>query len=524
MTDAELMVDIFRGCIETRILPAVDSPCHQKIKEILHNMKFTHALKPVLNRGSAPEGFLSALVEWARTAPEEIFSPSYGGDNEPDIYDYLETQDGFSGRTLETRKAFMCEVLRVLGGFESSWNWKRGEDISAPRGRAPEEIEAGMFQISANSMGFDRSLSDFFLLRYQKSIAGLDTDQVSHEFQKLMKLDPEFAIEYTARLLRFTIRHNGPIKRNEIGEWLSIQSAGEFLEAILDEPTIDIPIPEPPTQQHPITLDAGHGDHDSGAVGKLDGVTYLEKEIALDVTMKLSQLLESDGRFNVKLTRKDDSFLSLLERAKVANTHGGAEGLFLSIHTNASNGAGTGFEVFTTRGETKADSFATNLFRQYEVAFPNFAARQDVQDGDPDKEANFSVLRNTRGPAALFELGFTDNVADLKILTDDAHQATMARALYYGILAYHKLPKVATIPYPPDVEPDPVEPEPEPVDPNAPREFSSLSDLKVGMVVRHKHDSKGYVVVGNHGDRVTAVREADITHPDEWLITGNHEI
>ena len=120
----------------------------------------------------------------------------------------------------------MLEVLRVLGGFESSWTWEEGGDVTNPASDKPCTMEAGIFQVSGDSMGIDSSLKTFV-----KDMTGtLDCEK----FRVTTKSNHPFAIEYCARLLRFTIRHHGPIRDHHIDEWLSKEAVGEFKAALLE--------------------------------------------------------------------------------------------------------------------------------------------------------------------------------------------------------------------------------------------------------------------------------------------------
>lgn len=161
------------------------------------------------------EVFLRELILWARTAPEEIFLPN----NAKDIYGSVIGRLG-PWKSLKHRKAAMCEVLRVLAGFESSWDWNCGRDATNPTSVTPDTIEAGIFQVSANSMNFGYELRSLVINR-----AGSDDGET---FQAAMKSDRQLAIEYAARLLRRTCRHNGPVARHEIDEWLSRDAVAAF--------------------------------------------------------------------------------------------------------------------------------------------------------------------------------------------------------------------------------------------------------------------------------------------------------
>lgn len=184
-------------------------------------------------------------------------------------------------------------------------------------------------------------------------------------------------------------------------------------------------------QKPSITIDAGHGAHDSGAVGPKG---LKEKDVVLAVALLTGQLLTAAG-VDVFYTRKDDTFLPLHDRAEVANHL--ATDLFLSIHCNSGPaGQGDGFEVFTTPGETASDPFATALFLAYAEAFPEKRKRVDSRDGDPDKEASFVVLKQTRMPSALFELEFIHTRPGEAWLAAAANQQACAAALAKGVLRH----------------------------------------------------------------------------------------
>jgi hypothetical protein len=114
----------------------------------------------------------------------------------------------------------MLEVLRVLAGFESSWNWNEGPDTTNPTSVTPVTMEAGAWQVSANAMDFGQELKDLVLA----NVGTLD----GNAFQRAMKQNHPLAIEFIARLLRRTTHHNGPVLRHEIDPWLRRNAVTEF--------------------------------------------------------------------------------------------------------------------------------------------------------------------------------------------------------------------------------------------------------------------------------------------------------
>jgi hypothetical protein len=168
------------------------------------------------NRGVPPDSFLDELVDWARAAPEEVFEEN---DNY-DIYSSVVQELGPWEGPLH-RRAVMLEVLRVLGGFESSWDWNAGRDVTNPKSDTLCTEEAGIFQCSGNSMNFSTTLKGLLVA------TGADGSCLS--FIKTTKTNHRFAIEYCARLLRFTVDHHGPIKGRHINSWLRREAVKEFI-------------------------------------------------------------------------------------------------------------------------------------------------------------------------------------------------------------------------------------------------------------------------------------------------------
>jgi len=177
--------------------------------------KYNATKQHVKNRGVPPDDFLDELVAWGESAPDEIFAPNKFSD----VYSSVSSTLGpWTG--LPHRRAVMLEVMRVLGGFESSWNWNEGRDVTNSTSVTPDTIEAGLWQVSANAMSCGQELKDLILAK----VGTLDGDA----FQKAMKEDHKLAMEFVARLLRRTTHHNGPVLRHEIDEWLRRDAVAEF--------------------------------------------------------------------------------------------------------------------------------------------------------------------------------------------------------------------------------------------------------------------------------------------------------
>ncbi|OWR29129.1 N-acetylmuramoyl-L-alanine amidase [Saccharibacillus sp. O23] len=169
-----------------------------------------------------------------------------------------------------------------------------------------------------------------------------------------------------------------------------------------------------------IVIDAGHGDHDPGAVGN----SIREKDINLGIALKVEAMLKKNPKVDVVMTRSDDTFLELKERVRVAQNVNAD--VFVSIHNNSGSAAATGTESYYQRANSK--SLATVLHK-YLLAATGLADRK-VQYG------NFHVIRETTMPAALLEVGFVSNSGDAAKLKDDAFQQRVAEAIAKGLFEY----------------------------------------------------------------------------------------
>ena len=178
-------------------------------------MAYTALKQNVANRGTPADQFLDELIAWGKVAPDEIFAPNATSDIYSNVFKILGPWNG-----AKHRRAAMLEVMRVLAGFESSWNWTEGRDTNNPASTTPETTEAGAWQVSADSMNFGPELKALV-----QSRAGAHDGTT---FQDAMKRDHDLAMEYIARLLRRTTRHNGPVHRHEIDKWLRRDAVTEF--------------------------------------------------------------------------------------------------------------------------------------------------------------------------------------------------------------------------------------------------------------------------------------------------------
>lgn len=143
---------------------------------------------------------------------------------------------------------------------------------------------------------------------------------------------------------------------------------------------------------------------------------------------------------NFILLTPDCEDVNLEERVKEANSFYKTDKscIFVSVHGNAFNTSAKGFEVFTSKGETRSDAIAEIFAVEMAKMFPSKVMRWDLTDKDKDKEANFYVLKNTDMPALLTENFFFDNPEDAKLMMSDEGVDRIAQAHVNAILKIEK--------------------------------------------------------------------------------------
>lgn len=180
-------------------------------------MNFLATKARVKNRGIPPDSFLIELLAWGARAPEDIFAPN---PNPADIYAFSKPILG-PWEDLLHRRAAMLEVMRVHAGFESTWNWNEGVDVTNKTSMTHKEgEETGIFQVSFDSTFIANGAMKDFAVAHGIGTVG--------SFISQMKADHKLALEYYARLVRINIKWAGPLLRHEIDPWLSRAAVDEF--------------------------------------------------------------------------------------------------------------------------------------------------------------------------------------------------------------------------------------------------------------------------------------------------------
>ena len=212
-------------------------------------------------------------------------------------------------------------------------------------------------------------------------------------------------------------------------------------------------------------VDAGHGGHDTGTIGP-NGLE--EKDLVLDVALRLGQLLRTRMGADVIYTREDDTFVPLETRTAIANQQ--QADLFISIHANSSpdrsaRGIETYYLNFTSSQDAlevaaRENAVSEKSIHELQDLVKKIALRDKVEESrefatdvqqsmaqtltvrDPGlrdrgvKQAPFIVLIGANMPSILAEISFVSNPSDARKLQTPEYRQKIALALYKGVTKY----------------------------------------------------------------------------------------
>jgi N-acetylmuramoyl-L-alanine amidase len=209
-----------------------------------------------------------------------------------------------------------------------------------------------------------------------------------------------------------------------------------------------------------IVIDPGHGGHDAGA----NRAGVLEKNIVLDVSLRLAELLKLNTNLKVVLTRDTDVFIPLSGRTDIANKYPADSTLFLCIHCNSvaakSGGYGTETYVFNleaTDNEARALASRENegepmdltmiLSHCYHAGTEPYSldiAKRTLKTLTDEldlssrgvRHAAFYVLAGTKMPATLIELAYVSNPSEREKLQSESFRQRAAEALFHSIMDF----------------------------------------------------------------------------------------
>jgi hypothetical protein len=196
-------------------------PHQEPLKPSTLKTKLPACFKKIHNRGVPSERVVDDLIKVIKSTPSSVFAvnPHF------DIYSSVYKELG-PWRGEKHRRAVMANVLLVMSGYESSWNYQRGRDMSADNTSLLTQ-EAGILQTSCNAQNLppiSKELKEFTLKTCGKNDC--------QTFITCTKASPWMAYGFVARLIRARLDHHGPLKRKEIHPWLSRQCVAE-IESVL---------------------------------------------------------------------------------------------------------------------------------------------------------------------------------------------------------------------------------------------------------------------------------------------------
>ena len=216
-----------------------------------------------------------------------------------------------------------------------------------------------------------------------------------------------------------------------------------------------------------VVIDAGHGGHDPGNIGPTG---LQEKDVVLDVAMRLGDLIKTKIGAEVLYTRQDDRFLELSDRPKLANDAGAD--LFISVHANAYSGASVrGIETFylnftadpwALKVASRENAASSHSVHELQDLLGKIALKEKIDESREFalkmqgslysglsketsglrnrgvRQAPLIVLIGAKMPAILTEIGFLSNPTDEKLFKSSAYRAKVAEQLFSGIESYMK--------------------------------------------------------------------------------------
>ena len=217
-----------------------------------------------------------------------------------------------------------------------------------------------------------------------------------------------------------------------------------------------------------IVLDAGHGGKDPGAIGP-HGTK--EKDVNLAIVLQLEKIFKRDKNYKVILTRQDDTFIPLVERANIANKN--KADLFISVHCNANlKRTASGFEIyFLSEKASDKEAISTETLENSVIALEDksdekktvlqnmlwsLVVNEYINESSelssfvvaeasgrlkiPSrgiKQANFYVLRGTQMPSVLVETAYISNYTEEAKLNTSSFQKSAADSIYEGVKKYY---------------------------------------------------------------------------------------
>lgn len=271
----------------------------------------------------------------------------------------------------------------------------------------------------------------------------------------------------------------GQYNKDTVRVVLDLETMQDFNVFTLDDPSrliIDVNAKraERVVSKKIVVLDPGHGGHDPGAVGQKG---LREKDVVLDIALKVRKILSDDPSVEISLTRDKDIFIPLEERTAIAKKRDAD--LFVSIHANASTRrAARGIETYLLNWTTDEEAIrvaarenyisvkkmkesmkkhkdnlvdimlgdlSRDFKRDESIKLANYVQNSLVTDAGTVqkkvanlgvKQALFYVLVGATMPSILAEVSFISNPEEERLLSSESYRAMLANSIASGIRTY----------------------------------------------------------------------------------------
>ncbi|MDO4671174.1 MAG: N-acetylmuramoyl-L-alanine amidase [Aerococcus sp.] len=288
--------------------------------------------------------------------------------------------------------------------------WIKQEDVEITPGHIP-------YQTDSSTIAEDQT----FLKNYDYTVtAEADGAHIrkeptaNGEIVKEAKLKENFA--YLGQSGAFYHVKASDGTEGYIANWLA-SSNSKLMEKIAEDAKATTTL-----NQKTIVIDAGHGGEDPGAIAQ-DNTTY-EKNMTMNTANATKAALEAAGA-KVIMTRSDDTFVELADRAKIANDN--QVDAFISFHYDSAEektASGTTLYYYQDSSIPLVKTLQAQLLEQGPLPNTGF------------DYANYQVLRESKMVATLIELGYMSNPSDVKVFNQDSYYKKIAKAVVDGLTVY----------------------------------------------------------------------------------------
>ena len=298
-----------------------------------------------------------------------------------------------------------------------------------------EAKEWSVVKISGRDYVSDANVKEFY--RFERYVTS-GSDRLFKHPTLIMRWKAGSQTIYINNIL-FNLSY--PIKEHQGKAMISTIDLAKLVDPVLRPSYIKKPI-----RFDTVVIDAGHGAHDSGA----KGIYGYEKNYTLDMALRLKAALER-RKFKTRLTRSNDTFLSLSQRVAFANRVDDA--IFISIHFNsAGSRSANGIETYalapqgtssTGGGSYMRGSFLNGNVRDAENIALATAVHahviHELKSTDRGiKRARFNVLRGINKPAILFEGGFLSNSTEGKRIHSESYRDELTSAIANAVVKFQR--------------------------------------------------------------------------------------